>query len=78
MESWVGDFLIKSIHDLRTYSKNLVFFDVWVLSAAISKLVFVFFTHFAAEGRTFFLTWHFFSAPVERFRSPGQSAEGNA
>ena len=77
MELCVGDFLIESVHNPgNIYEKHRVF-DVWVLPAAISKLVFVFFTHFVAEGRTCLMIRHFVSAPVVRFKRSGQSVEGS-
>ena len=58
-ELCVGDFLIESVHNPRKYMKKQCVFDVLVLPAAISKLDSVFFTHSAAEGRTFFLARRF-------------------
>ena len=77
MELCVSDFLIESVHNPRKYMKKQCVFDVWVLPAAISKLVFVFFTHFVAEGRTILTIRHFVSAPVVRFKRSGQSVEGS-
>ena len=55
LELSVGDFLSKSVHNLRKHIKNLVFFDIPLLPADSSKPISGFSTHFAAEGRTFFL-----------------------
>ena len=60
LELSVGDFLIKSVHNLRKHIKNLVFSDIRLLPADSSKPISGFSTHFAAEGRTFFLKMHFF------------------
>ena len=54
LELSVGDFLIKSVHNLRKHIKNLVFSDIRLLPADSSKPISGFSTHFAAEGRTFF------------------------
>ena len=62
-ELCAGNFLIKSVHNLRKSFKNLVFFDIQILPAAISKLVSCFFLHFVAEGHTFFLIKGFLWRP---------------
>ena len=70
----MGDFLIKSVHNLRKHIKNSVFFDIPLLPADSSKPISVFSTHFAAEGRTFFfenaILQKNIGGPVARFLFP--------
>ena len=55
LELSVGDFLIKSVHNLRKHIKNLVFFDIPLLPADSSKPISVFFRRISPQrGALFF------------------------
>ena len=53
-ELCVGDCLIESVYNLRKYIKNLVFLTLWFYQPPSQNWIPCFFTHSAAEGRTFF------------------------
>ena len=78
MELCVGDFLIESVYNLWKYMKKTVCFLTFGFYQSPSWNWFSFFLCISSQrGAPFFVTRHFFSAPVVRFKSSGQPAEGS-